>query len=78
MCALQDRSAEPPCSFHRIVSLVCAQQMGPNRNKHLRVHVENRLSLCMDKASRAAQQGPLLLATPAPPQELHCYLCCLS
>lgn len=26
----------------------------------------------MDKASRAAQQGPLLLATPAPPQKLHC------
>lgn len=71
-CALQDRLVEPTCSSHRIVSLVYAHQMVLNRNKHLRVCAENRLSLCMDKASRAAQQGPLLLATPAPPQKLHC------
>lgn len=70
--ALQDRLVEPPCSSHRIVSVFCAKQVVLNRNKHLRVRAENRLSLCMDRASRAAQQGPLPEAAPALPQKLYC------
>lgn len=82
MCALQAMLAKmcftwhvskTALFFHSIVSLAgvfCAQQVVLNRNKHLRIHAQNRLSLCMDKANGAAQQGPLFLATPDPPQKL--------